>query len=195
MTIKSFHLTSFKSESSRDSNSQLTHFEYADGVLSTCEEWRGEHPRGGAGRMPALRSRLNAEQLKELESAFRERDLLRSRSEISTTGPIAAPPPPSGPSASEGASPPAPAGPGSSEGAPRPSSAPGAMAAPGFGGDSHTYGITLEVTTDSGVATLESSYSSPGPRVTAEEQRPLFVQLKALQELLRDLSFRAEAIK
>ncbi len=197
MTIQSFHLTSFQRESSRDSNSQLTHYEFADGVLKYCEEWRGYHPSGGGGRTPAIHSRPNAEQLAELEAFLTDNDLLRSQTDAD-----ASPPKeglgnarPGGGLSGGGLSPstPSPAAPPS---APPPSSrASRGQGPPGMRRDSRSYGTILELNYKGQELKLESAYSTSGPRVESMETRHLSVKLQALQSHLRDLSRKAEPIE
>ena len=71
MRVLEFRFTEYQQERSRDSNGQLEHVEFKDGVLSYVSEWQGYHPAGGGGRMPAsdytLDEALHAELVDYLE--------------------------------------------------------------------------------------------------------------------------------
>jgi hypothetical protein len=79
MEIQSFHITQFQRESSRDSNAQLDHIFYKDGILHFQDEWQGYHPGGGGGKMPDMQYYMTDEALTKIYEFLKENKLIESQ--------------------------------------------------------------------------------------------------------------------
>lgn len=83
LKIKSFEFEKFRSEASRDSNSQHEIFKFDDGIFSQQSQWRGYHPGGGSD-MPPTRYLMTKTALRKITAYLEQNKLTEFQVDPST---------------------------------------------------------------------------------------------------------------